>query len=338
MKCRRSMKEDHMEIRKLEQAEYPAALTLAWQVFLEFEAPDYPQEGVETFRKLLADEDYRKEICVYGAFEAAVLVGMLATRWNGNHISLLFVDRNYHRRGIGKRLFALAVRDNTSGKMTVNAAPYAVEIYRHLGFRPTGPEETTDGIRFTHMELELLDVVDENGMPTGEVVPREKAHELGIRHRTAHVWLVRFRASEAEILLQKRCEQKDSWPGCYDISSAGHIPAGVDFIPSAIRELQEELGVKAMPEELIFCGNRCICADGEFHGRPFHDRQYSRVFALLWDREESAFSLQQEEIDAVRWMKLEDCLEAVKQNTIRHCIYPEELELVQKAVAGMVGR
>ena len=332
------MEEDNMEIRKLEQAEYPAALALAWRVFLEFEAPDYPREGVEAFRKLLADEDYRKGICVYGAFEAAVLVGTLATRRNGNHITLFFVDRNYQNQGIGKRLFALAVRDNTSGRMTVNAAPYAVEIYRRLGFRPTGPEEIADGIRFTHMELELLDVVDENGMPTGEVVPREKAHALGIRHRTAHVWLVRFRAGAAEILLQKRCRKKDSWPGCYDISSAGHIPAGVDFVPSAIRELQEELGVKAAPEELVFCGDRCICADGEFHGRPFHDRQYSRVFALLWDREEREFSLQREEIDAVRWMNLEDCLEAVKENTIRHCIYPEELELVQKAVAGMAGR
>ena len=91
---------------------------------------------------------------------------------------------------------------------------------------------------------EMLDVVDENGMPTGETVPREKAHAEGIRHRTSHVWLLRARSGEIQVLLQKRCETKDSWPGCYDISSAGHIPAGVDFLPSAIRELQEELGVK----------------------------------------------------------------------------------------------
>ena len=89
--------------------------------------------------------------------------------------------------------------------------------------------------------MELLDVVDENGVPTGTVVSREKAHAEGIRHRTAHVWLVRRRNGNVEILLQKRCKSKDSWPGCYDISSAGHIPAGVDFIPSALRELREEL-------------------------------------------------------------------------------------------------
>ena len=90
-------------------------------------------------------------------------------------------------------------------------------------------------------QMELLDVVDQNGMPTGEIVSREKAHAEGIRHRTSHVWLVRYRGGRSQILLQKRCENKDSWPGCYDISSAGHIPAGMDFIPSAIRELREEL-------------------------------------------------------------------------------------------------
>ena len=178
--------------------------------------------------------------------------------------------------------------------------------------------------------MERLDIVDENGVPTGAVVSREKAHAEGIRHRTSHVWLARKRGGDLEILLQKRCETKDSWPGCYDISSAGHIPAGADFIPSALRELREELGGEAEAGELIFCGNRHICEDGVFHGQPFHDRQYSRVFALWRDQE--AFRLQKEEIDSVRWMEMEACLEAVRQNTIPHCIYPEELEMVKAAL------
>ena len=180
--------------------------------------------------------------------------------------------------------------------------------------------------------MELLDVVDENGLPTGAVVPREKAHTEGIRHRTSHVWLVRERNEKWEILLQKRCQTKDSWPGCYDISSAGHIPAGVDFIPSALRELREELGVDAVPEELILCGNRRAQADGVFHGHPFHDREYARVFALWRDQDEGDFMLQKEEIDSVRWMELDTCMEAVKTGTIPNCIYPEELEMVQAAM------
>ncbi|WP_331496835.1 hypothetical protein [Roseburia hominis] len=81
-------------------------------------------------------------------------------------------------------------------------------------------------------EMELLDIVDEKGNPTGETVPREVAHREGIRHRTAHVWIFRRRGGVVQILLQKRSDNKDSDPGCYDISSAGHILRGVIiFLP-----------------------------------------------------------------------------------------------------------
>ena len=85
--------------------------------------------------------------------------------------------------------------------------------------------------------MEILDVVDERGVPTGEKVERSAAHEKGIRHRTSHVWIVRYKERRLQVLLQKRSENKDSYPGCYDISSAGHIPAGIDFVPSAAMTL-----------------------------------------------------------------------------------------------------
>jgi len=64
--------------------------------------------------------------------------------------------------------------------------------------------------------MELLDIVDENGKPTGETVERKTAHSEGIRHRTAHVWIVRKSDEGAEVLLQKRAMNKDSFPGRYD--------------------------------------------------------------------------------------------------------------------------
>ena len=93
------------------------------------------------------------------------------------------------------------------------------------------------------MMEEWLDIVDEEGNPTGKTVERSAAHREGIRHRTAHVWLARIREGRPQLLLQKRSRDKDSHPGCFDMSSGGHIPAGVEYLPSAIRELQEELGV-----------------------------------------------------------------------------------------------
>ena len=179
---------------------------------------------------------------------------------------------------------------------------------------------------------ERLDIVDEHGNPTGQMIDRETAHAQGIRHRTSHVWIVREKDGKTQILLQKRCAHKDSFPGCYDISSAGHIPAGQDFVPSAIRELQEELGIDAEPQDLVYCGDREVMWDGEFHGRPFHDRQYTKVFLLRLDLEEAAFSVDPDEVESVRWMDFKQCLDGVEHNMFPHCIMTEELRMLEKVL------
>lgn len=180
--------------------------------------------------------------------------------------------------------------------------------------------------------MEMLDIVDKFGNPTGEVVERSIAHRDGVMHRTSHVWILRRHEGSIQILLQMRSSDKDAFPGCYDISSAGHIPAGVDYIPSAIRELQEELGVIATEDEFIFCGDRTVDWDDCFHGEEFHDRQYSRVFCIWKDMEVEDFTLQEEEVDGILWMNFDECIEAVKNNTIKHCILVEELMMVKNAI------
>ena len=179
---------------------------------------------------------------------------------------------------------------------------------------------------------EFLDIVNENGMPTGRIVERSVAHLEGIWHRTSHVWLVRRKEEAVQVLLQKRTAVK-SFPGCYDISSAGHIPAGEDFLPSALRELKEELGVSAKAEELICCGDRTIIWDDVFFGKEYHDRQYTRVFVLWKDMEETDFSLQPEEVDSVRWIDLDQCIHNVKENSFPNCIELPELLMVRNAAS-----
>lgn len=192
--------------------------------------------------------------------------------------------------------------------------------------------------------MEILDVVDENGLPTGQTVERQRAHESGICHRTSHVWIVRIKrksvsaeASAADenrgilqVLLQKRSENKDSYPGCYDISSAGHIPAGADFIPSALRELKEELGVDAAPGQLIYCGQRRFEFRQRFHGKLFWDNQVSNVYLMWLDWEPEEFLLQKEEVSEVRWFDFDDCIQGVGEQRIPNCIFMEELDMVKK--------
>lgn len=174
---------------------------------------------------------------------------------------------------------------------------------------------------------EYIDIVNENGEPTGTVIDRETAHRTGIRHRTAHLWLARKTKNCTELLLQKRSLNKDSHPGCYDISSAGHIPAGVEPLPSALRELSEELGVTADASDIICCGKRCITVDAVFHGQPFHDRQVSTVYLLFADPKQ--FTLQTEEVESIYWMAYEECLSRLYDPDFPNCIAEEELLLLQ---------
>lgn len=140
-------------IREIRQEEVEKVLSLVWKVFQEYEAPDYTKEGVEEFYKSIHDENYLSKLCWYGAFVQEELVGIIATRNEGTHIALFFVEGKYHRQGIGKRLCQTVQSVNNSNKMTVNSSPYAVPIYHKLGFKDTDTEQVVNGLRFTPMGL-----------------------------------------------------------------------------------------------------------------------------------------------------------------------------------------
>ncbi|MGN1423342.1 MAG: GNAT family N-acetyltransferase [Oscillospiraceae bacterium] len=138
------------KVKKLPKKDINAALKLALDVFMEFEAPEYPKEGVEEFKRTLSDEGYVKSLNIYGAYMGGDLAGILALR-EPQHISLFFVKPEYHRKGVGRRLFERMKKDFAVQEFTVNSSPYAVKIYERLGFTATNTEQITNGIRYTPM-------------------------------------------------------------------------------------------------------------------------------------------------------------------------------------------
>ena len=169
-------------------------------------------------------------------------------------------------------------------------------------------------------ELEYLDIVNEAGLPTGETIERSIAHRDGILHRTAHVWVVRKNADSYDILLQKRSMEKESFPGFYDTSSAGHIPAGDEPVESALRELQEELGITAKPSDLYYAGMFRIRYEKEFHGSLFRDNEVTRVYVYDKPIDITTLTLQASEVDVVRWFPLEEVWEEIKTSRSRFCV------------------
>lgn len=181
---------------------------------------------------------------------------------------------------------------------------------------------------------ELLDLRNADGSRTGEVKERALVHRDGDLHGTAHVWLVRYRPDKgsAEVLLQKRSANKDSYPGCYDISSAGHIPAGQDFLESAMRELREELGVEAKPEELHEVFTHVGYAEDVFYGKKFINHEYSKVYLLEYTGRVEDLKLQKEEVESVRWMDYCACLDGIRNATLKSCIFEDEFEKLTAAI------
>ena len=151
---------------------------------------------------------------------------------------------------------------------------------------------------------EYLDICTEDGMPTGRTVERKTAHSEDICHRTAHVWVVRKAGDDWQILMQKRAEDKDSFPGCFDTSSAGHIPAGCEPLESAIRELKEELGIEAVEDDFRFAGIFRNHYERVFYGKPFRDNEVSFVYVYDKDVDAGSLSIQKEELSGVEWFDL----------------------------------
>lgn len=158
-------KELPYEIRFVTSDEWEEAIGLAWKTFLEFEGDVYPPEGVRSFEDFITDSALKKMFVmgsyqVMGAFLGGKIVGMISLR-NKTHISLLFVDKYYHRRGIGRALvsslFSYVKAEEGQNRITVNASPYGVDFYHRLGFRDIEPEKQQDGIIFTPMFLNVED-------------------------------------------------------------------------------------------------------------------------------------------------------------------------------------
>ncbi|MCR4903533.1 MAG: GNAT family N-acetyltransferase [Butyrivibrio sp.] len=139
-------------------------MALAWKTFMEYNAPGYSLIGISNFKNFINDDVLHK-MFIMGNYQLMVarkkdgqLIGMLTLR-DRNHISLLFVDGEYHKNGVGKALLRFAsmyVRDEEGlNKLTVHSSPYAVDFYHRLGFKDIKGEIVQDGIRITPMELNL---------------------------------------------------------------------------------------------------------------------------------------------------------------------------------------
>jgi len=142
--------------------------------------------------------------------------------------------------------------------------------------------------------VEMLDIFDDMGRHLG-VKPRDQVHLAGDWHRVFHCQIATIRDGVPTLILQRRSQLKAAFPGLLDLSAAGHLAAGESPV-DGVRELEEELGVVADPNDLVLLGERRLVDDS---GEGQLNKELTSVFIFRDDRPLDGYVLQTSEVDAV---------------------------------------
>ncbi len=169
--------------------------------------------------------------------------------------------------------------------------------------------------------MEFLDIYDKNGNSLGFSKSREEAHKEGLWHKIVCIFIVN---SKKEIIMQRRSNVKPNNPNGWVCSASGHVDAGEDIETAALRELYEEIGVKATKDDLKHLGT-------VFEGRDIKEaevKHISELFVIYKDVNIDDLILDKEEVSDAKYFKLE---EIAKNNyAVRHSelfeLFKKELE------------
>ncbi|MDA8596584.1 NUDIX domain-containing protein [Flavobacteriaceae bacterium] len=155
---------------------------------------------------------------------------------------------------------------------------------------------------------EWIDLVDSKNQICGKALKSE-AHRRGLAHRSIHLWLCN--ENFTEFIIQKRSINKDSYPGLWDVSVAGHISIGETPEQTAIRETQEELGIQLKEQNLQFTG---INHKQKIHGPNFIDHEFQYIFLCVFNLDLEDLILQSSEVSQVQWISTSKLFKSLQDN------------------------
>ena len=141
--------------------------------------------------------------------------------------------------------------------------------------------------------MEFWDLYDRDRIPTGEIHQRGKPLPPDRYHMVVHVVIFN---SKGEMLIQQRQPFKSGWPNLWDITVGGSAIAGDTSRTAAERETLEEIGLRIdlsreQPKLTI----------------PF-DVGFDDIYTLTMDVNLSALTLQESEVQAVKWASEDEIL------------------------------
>jgi isopentenyl-diphosphate delta-isomerase len=150
------------------------------------------------------------------------------------------------------------------------------------------------------MSDEQIDVLDERGQPTGEILTRSQVHERELWHGVAHVWVYN---QKGEVLLQLRHPALPWGGGRWDLTAGGHIVSGQKPLDAAIRETAEEIGIELKPEQLKLANTSKAENPGQTDGKIHRIYQWDYIAKAELDP--SSLTMQPDEVIELKWFDLD---------------------------------
>jgi isopentenyl-diphosphate Delta-isomerase len=148
--------------------------------------------------------------------------------------------------------------------------------------------------------IEYLDIVDEDDEVIGRDT-RKNVHANHQIHRGIHVFVLNIKG---EILLQRRSDTKDYYPGFYDSSVGAQVISGETYEECALRETMEELGFK--PNDLAI-----ICDYNSYSSRQKEKRRLFITYS------KGNFKIDPKEVESVKWYSPEEIKKEIDKGIMK---------------------
>lgn len=172
------------------------------------------------------------------------------------------------------------------------------------------------------MNNEYFDVLDENGNKTGKIKLRSEVHRDGDWHKVVHIWILN---NKGDVLLQRRCATKDSYPNMLDISCAGHLSVGDDSLNGAIRELKEELNLDIKPDDLQFIKT---LKNSSKYTEKFINNEFADLYILMTDKTIEDMNYQESEISEIFFIPYKKFKEMITNKQPDLLMHTEDFEII----------
>lgn len=169
------------------------------------------------------------------------------------------------------------------------------------------------------MSDELIDILNED-LTVFKTCLKSEAHKHGHLHASVHVWLY---TKNGGVLFQKRSINKIVFPSLWDVSVAGHISAGETAINSAIREVEEEIGLTITKNELYKIGS---IKETHQHKEDFIDNEIHHIYIGKLTTPINQLKIQEEELSAIKLIPIDTFKKELKKTDFhkRHVQHSNE--------------